>query len=132
MKCPKCGYHSFDHLISCKKCSHDLAEHMAKFNLRGFFFPGKTIAAAPVAVFDENNVEEEQSDDGTVDFGFDFLDEEEEPVKAAPKSIPLDKSGRAINIDEPFAADGETVPAGTPGKKNDPDDKPRKGPEFAF
>ena len=39
MKCPKCGYHSFDHLDSCKKCGHGLAEHKAKFNLRGLLCP---------------------------------------------------------------------------------------------
>jgi len=26
MKCPKCGYHSFDHLESCKKCGQELSQ----------------------------------------------------------------------------------------------------------
>ena len=37
MKCPKCSYHSFDHLENCKKCGQDLSEHKAKFNLCGFY-----------------------------------------------------------------------------------------------
>ena len=128
MKCPKCGYNSFDHLDSCKKCGQGLAEHKQKFNLRGFFFSGQKAGAEPESFADESNQEEEPSDDGTVDFGFDFLDEEEEPAGKATGGLSLDD--KSVSIDQPFGADSETIPADD--RDSDPDDKPGKGPEFAF
>jgi uncharacterized RDD family membrane protein YckC len=32
MKCPKCGYQSFNHLLTCKKCGRDLTELQAKLS----------------------------------------------------------------------------------------------------
>ncbi|AMV73801.1 hypothetical protein DBW_3503 [Desulfuromonas sp. DDH964] len=40
MKCPKCGFTSFDYLDSCKKCGGDLAAFKAKHGLRSLLFPG--------------------------------------------------------------------------------------------
>lgn len=135
MKCPKCGYNSFDHLDSCKKCSHDLVDHKEKFSLRGFFSPRQTAAAAaataePEPFTDENNAEEESSADGSVDFGFDFLDEEDDPTDKAADDISLGDDSLDINIDQPFGVDSETIPADDPA--SDSNDKPEKGPEFAF
>lgn len=36
MKCPKCGYVSFDFLDICKKCGHDLVEIKARYNIFAF------------------------------------------------------------------------------------------------
>jgi hypothetical protein len=36
MRCPKCGYTSFDHLASCKKCDKDLSESREMLNLLDF------------------------------------------------------------------------------------------------
>jgi hypothetical protein len=144
MKCPKCGYNSFDHLESCKKCGKDLTEHKAKFNLRGFFAAGQAPApAAPqaeAAVDGSVNDEEtaEAAKDGSVDFGFDFLDEEDPaaPSSAAGPtgSVSLDEDSQSVSIDQPFGADSETIPADTLSSRedDDSDDKPGKGPEFAF
>jgi ribosomal protein S27AE len=41
MKCPKCGYTSFDYLDECKKCGKDLAEHKDKYSIRSLMFPGQ-------------------------------------------------------------------------------------------
>jgi hypothetical protein len=130
MKCPKCGYHSFDHLDSCKKCSHGLADHKAKFNLGGFIAPGQVAAATPSPVIDERFEQEEVSDDGAVDFGFDFLDENEDKGWQAAEARFIDVGSQAVNINQPFSADSETVPADDHDR--DHDDKPGKGPEFAF
>jgi hypothetical protein len=129
MKCPKCGYHSFDHLDSCKKCNNDLVGHKAKFNLSGFFFPGQTAAVAPEPVIDETDEDIEEASDGSVDFGFDFL--EEEQAGGSTADIPLGGDDQDINIDQPFGADSETIPADALDSDDD-DDKPGKGPEFAF
>jgi hypothetical protein len=139
MKCPKCKYHSFDHLDSCKKCGQDLVEHKEKFNLRGFFSPDQPAVTEPAPVVEEGDEEEEPSADGSVDFGFDFLDEEKDPQEEnlkgeATEGISLGGDNQSVNIDQPFGADSETIPADTPATKNedDSDDKPKKGPEFAF
>ena len=132
MKCPKCGYHSFDHLDSCKKCSSDLVEHKSKFNLRGFFFPGQAAAPVPEPAIDEIYQGEDASADDSVDFGFDFLDEEGDPTAKATEDISLN-ANHDVNIDQPFGADSETIPADAPeDSASDSDDKPGKGPEFAF
>ena len=41
MRCPKCGYNSFDHLDSCKKCGKDLVEFKQKFGIKSVLFPGQ-------------------------------------------------------------------------------------------
>ncbi len=41
MRCPKCGYNSFDHLDSCKKCGKDLLEFKQKFGIKSVLFPGQ-------------------------------------------------------------------------------------------
>jgi hypothetical protein len=132
MKCPKCGYHSFDHLDICKKCGHNLAGHKAKFNLRGFIAPGHVAmaAVAPAPLLGESFEEEEEPDDGSVDFGFDFLDEKEDKSEKVTKNNFFDDDSQAVNINQPFGADCETVPADDPDCISD--DKPGKGSKFAF
>lgn len=130
MRCPKCGYHSFDHLDSCKKCGQNLIEHKEKFNIRGFFYSGHKTATAPEPVIEEHFEDEETPDDGTIDFGFDFLDEKEDeaPVTESNGAISFDYDEQNISINQPFGVDSETVPA----DDIDSDGKPEKGPEFAF
>ena len=41
MRCPKCGYNSFDHLDSCKKCGKDLVEFKQRYGIRSVLFPGE-------------------------------------------------------------------------------------------
>lgn len=50
MKCPKCGYNSFEFLDTCKKCSHDLSAFKQAHGIRAVVLPlaGLT-AAAPIA-----------------------------------------------------------------------------------
>ena len=36
MRCPKCGYISFDHLVNCKKCTRDLSDSREALNLQDF------------------------------------------------------------------------------------------------
>jgi hypothetical protein len=127
MKCPKSGYHSFDHLDSCKKCNTDLSGHKDKFNLSGFYAPGQTTAPQPA--INDGADDETPEDDGAVDFGFDFLDEEDSPAEQAD-SVDLDDN-QEVSIDQPFGADSETIPAETPESEDD-DNKSEKGPEFAF
>lgn len=133
MKCPKCGYHSFDHLDICKKCNKDLVEHKTKFNLRGFFSSAAVAAAVPEPIIDESDNDLDQATDSSVDLGFDFLEEEDQPG-ASTEETPLDSNNQDINIDQPFGVDSETLPADSLDfdLNDDDNDKPDKGPEFAF
>jgi uncharacterized RDD family membrane protein YckC len=45
MRCPKCGYTSFDHLESCKKCGKDLVEFKERFGITSVLFPGQMSSA---------------------------------------------------------------------------------------
>jgi len=47
MRCPKCGYNSFDYLDSCKKCGKDLAEFKQRYGIQSILFPGKMSPTAP-------------------------------------------------------------------------------------
>jgi uncharacterized RDD family membrane protein YckC len=40
MKCPKCGYQSFNHLLTCKKCGRDLAGLQTKLGFGQVVVPG--------------------------------------------------------------------------------------------
>lgn len=56
MRCPKCGYNSFDHLDSCKKCGKDLVEHKQRFGIVSVLFPGQMQPVDEVAVAEEESV----------------------------------------------------------------------------
>ncbi|HEY5673598.1 MAG TPA: RDD family protein [Malonomonas sp.] len=103
MRCPKCGYNSFDHLNSCKKCGKELLEYKQRYGIKSVLFPGQmkppmaagaeadstvvdaAVAAATVAVagsaaagaVSETFSAEAPSSEAD-DFGFDFMGESEE------------------------------------------------------
>lgn len=104
MRCPKCGYNSFDHLDSCKKCGKDLSEHKQRFGIVSVLFPGQMKPVDKSAVEDESVVDDVvaaatgtaaagiasaaaedfsaaepkvESSEGD-DFGFDFMGDSEE------------------------------------------------------
>ncbi|MBN1956965.1 MAG: RDD family protein [Desulfuromonadales bacterium] len=94
MRCPKCGYTSFDHLDSCKKCGKDLVEFKARYGIKSILFPGQVTADVTLSdVAHENETAdaavaaatgvaaatavaaaaEETGTAGSDDFGFDFM-----------------------------------------------------------
>lgn len=51
MKCPKCGYNSFEYLDSCKKCKNDLSAFKQAHGIRSAVIPaGAAVAASAMAV----------------------------------------------------------------------------------
>jgi hypothetical protein len=132
MKCPKCGYHSFDHLESCKKCGQDLTDHKAKFKLRGFFSPGHEATAERLSHTDNSLEQEEASETGSVDLGFDFLDDhdDKEDQISSTEEITLGDDSKMVNINQPFGADSQMIPADE--RPSSDQEKSGKGPEFAF
>ena len=130
MKCPKCGYHSFEHLDSCKKCSQGLSDHKEKYKLRGFVATVEAIPSTSPATVDEESIDTfDTTDNESVDFGFDFLDEEEDQSGETPESVPLVSDKQEISLDQPFNVDSEAIPDDAPPQDKNKSDK---GPEFAF
>ena len=100
MRCPKCGYTSFDHLDNCKKCGKDLLEFKERYGIRSVLFPGQMNTEDPVLAADleaeeadaavvaatgaaaaavsESPAEESPTASDSDDFGFDFMDDSAE------------------------------------------------------
>lgn len=94
MKCPKCGYHSFDHLEDCKKCGQSLADHKSRYGFRSLFGGTKSVPPPSTPLSDsppEEGIDpptEVPTADGAVSFGFDFM--AEEPAPEPPGESALD------------------------------------------
>lgn len=102
MKCPKCGYNSFEHYDTCKKCSHDLTGYKATFGLKAIVLPLDARASMAEALAAEtaaaSPAPEEVETAATDMFSFDL------PEDAATATLDTDK-------DNPFNFDDEPGPA---------------------
>jgi uncharacterized RDD family membrane protein YckC len=89
MKCPKCGFNSFDHLDSCKKCGNDLMAFKAKHGLRSLLFPTAKSNSEQVVLPEAAETPEEAlltEATAPTDFGFGFM---EEPEAITPPALPV-------------------------------------------
>jgi uncharacterized RDD family membrane protein YckC len=88
MKCPKCGFTSFDYLENCKKCGKDLQEFKVRHGMRSILFPGLSGLARPAL----DDLPVADTTEGLVrtatDFGFDFMAGEANEVQAGPDLAP--------------------------------------------
>lgn len=115
MKCPKCGFTSFDFLENCKKCGSDLQDHKSKFGLRSLIFPGFQSTEPAPSLIDENAEEfADAAGADSGDFGFDFMSDDEQPAEEedlggdselADSLVDTDDS--AVFADDPFSTDAE-------------------------
>ncbi|MBW6508551.1 MAG: RDD family protein [Desulfuromonadales bacterium] len=141
MKCPKCGYNSFDYLDSCKKCGKDLVEFKQRFGIKSVLFPGVTTATAASLAEDEGLLAVETSeraaatalgaadvsaaakapaaaDDSSSgdDFGFDFMgessDEEDLSFDELFEEAPQEEDMEETLEAPKGAADAEPATAG--------------------
>ena len=91
MRCPKCGFHSFDYLDNCKKCGVDLTELKLRFKFQGYVAPApaaEPAATSPAPVAASPQTAEEvpefpamaEAESEAIDFGFDVLEEASAPV----------------------------------------------------
>ncbi|TLM62823.1 MAG: hypothetical protein FDZ69_12835 [Deltaproteobacteria bacterium] len=140
MRCPKCGFHSFDHLDSCKICHADLTGLKSRLGHR--YAPAQAApAAAPLAAAsaaasaaagpgepEPAPIPVPDAEDDEIDFGFDDAgDETARPGTAAESTVELDDAAggladeRSPDFDRPFDFDfddsqafdfGEPPPAG--------------------
>jgi uncharacterized RDD family membrane protein YckC len=105
MKCPKCGYQSFNHLTSCKKCGRNLADQQEKLGFdrlaapTGAPSPGQPEPESPPS--DDNPALEESLHD--------FFESLEEPLENdlfTPEEDPFAES--------PTPASGDLEPEDSP------------------
>ena len=98
MRCPKCGYNSFDHFDNCKKCGNDLILFKQNYGIKSVLFPvemnpeevladaetAATTADVAVAAATATTAPKPEktapatSESDNDDFGFDFMGDTEE------------------------------------------------------
>jgi uncharacterized RDD family membrane protein YckC len=105
MKCPKCGFTSFDFLESCKKCGVDLQNHKSQFGLRSLLFPGfKSTEPAPSLLNEAGDDFAASAGETTesADFGFDFMSDDEPATTEEPilDDASLPEDGPSFDFDE--------------------------------
>ena len=91
MKCPKCGYNSFESQDTCKKCSNDLSVFKMTYGLKPIVLQQETRIAMAEALAAESApaATEQQSPEQPSDiFSFDLP--EEEPAAPGTKVIGTD------------------------------------------
>jgi len=143
MKCPKCGFQSFNYLPNCKKCGRDLSEMRDKYRLGDPVLPQhhapKTSGAVPPLVDDpfETTLPDEKEISSTANLASlpddevdadlaDYFDEITaiDPELAATLDPDTDWSENALTLDtfgleagepaEPVLPEDEAVSHGTP------------------
>lgn len=120
MKCPKCGFTSFDFLENCKKCGQDLQGHKTKFGLRSLIFPKIGGGQAAAEEISEPAAATAAAAGESTDFGFDFMGEETEATAtetdaaaAAPRADEVEEDDFSFTAEEEaaddfdFAAEGD-------------------------
>jgi hypothetical protein len=81
MRCPKCGFISFDHLTSCKKCGKDIAEVASELQGTSIKTESPMFLSPALAAFaDREESFEEHAMEAEVGEGIDFS-MEDEPVE---------------------------------------------------
>ena len=148
MRCPKCGFHSFDYLDNCKKCGGDLTELKLRFKFQGFVAPAAAEAGPQQAAASPEPAEEvpelpalAEAESEAIDFGFDVLEEAGAPalppleydagtpatgdddfadLDSAAEDLAADSG---LILDQPFGEDSESAPG---------DDLPKLDKRFDF
>jgi len=109
MKCPKCGYNSFEYYDICKKCSSDLAGYKQTHSITSLVLPPEVeekLAAESRLLESETEQQSEAPETHDDMFSFDLPDE----TPSAPAPVAFDP----FNFDEPS-------PAQTSGSKPEND-----------
>jgi hypothetical protein len=107
MKCPKCGYNSFEFYDSCKKCANDLTGYKITHGIKPIVLPLEARTSLAEALIAENALNEQKPEAS------------EEHVDMFSFDVPADQSTRS-NSDDPFNFDDEPIAP------------PQAGGEFSF
>lgn len=96
MKCPKCGYNSFEYYDSCKKCSSDLAGYKQTYSIASMLLPQEAKETLAAELRSAESATERTSDSSETHddiFSFDL------PVDSSP--APAHRNDDPFNFDEP-------------------------------
>ncbi len=122
MKCPKCGYNSFEFYDVCKKCSNDLKGFKGTFGIKSIVLPQQaraTMAKSLMAAAAVSDHTEEAAETASDMFSFDLPEEETAAAAAAPLNDPF---SFASSPEDPSAGFGEfsfdEEPAATKGEED--------------
>ena len=112
MKCPKCGYNSFEYLDTCKKCKNDLSAFKEAHGIRSSVMPTLAAAAIPAAAAAATVAAAIAAPPAADDETFTW---DEPPATAAPVPPPI-KPGDDIfpTMDLDFAPTVAAAPAAPP------------------
>lgn len=116
MKCPKCGFTSFETNDSCSKCGNDLKSFRDGFRLEPIVMPAHLKEKLAAQYMDDSSEEETAvQDSGSDMFSFDLPQNNEAAAPAADKD-PFDFSAPqpAPATEDPFASLMETGKPSTP------------------
>jgi len=99
MKCPKCGYTSFESYDSCRKCSADLTEFKQTYGLTPVILPPSLCASLAAELVGNGQPAGEAASDNSSDmFSFDL------PTEQAAAAAPTAAVAPAFSFDTPSAA----------------------------
>ena len=111
MRCPKCGFISFDHLTSCAKCGKDIAEVASELQGTSIKVETPMFLSTALAAYSDNEDSfeeigmEDELDEG-IDFSMDDKSAGEETVKMGGAEADVDfsfeeeEAGPDINLAE--------------------------------
>lgn len=107
MKCPKCGYTSFETSESCRKCSHDLTAFRQAHGLTPVVLPAAVRATMAQSLGGPMPQEQPTQETGGDLFSFDLPQHEEPqapPASSDPFAFVSQPSEGGISFDTPPAA----------------------------
>jgi hypothetical protein len=110
MKCPKCGYNSFEYYDSCKKCSNDLIAFKQIYSVTSLVLPfeAKEKMAAEFRLAESETAQSSNTVESHDDiFSFD---------------LPGESTSQLTNSDDPFNFDEPATGADTVGVSKSDDD----------
>ena len=105
MRCPKCGFISFDHLTSCAKCGRDISEVASE--LQGTSIKVESpmfLGGALAALAERGEYSEEHAMDADIDAGIDFAMEVEGAEEESGEMVEA-----TADVDFSYEGTGETV-----------------------
>ena len=113
MKCPKCGYNSFEYLDNCKKCNNELSGFKATHGIRAVVLPFRPLEHAVPPTEERVPAPQTSSVADADDAMFSWQNEPAEPSSAGAEGFPSLALGQPEPEAEPFSFDLD-LPLATP------------------
>lgn len=108
MRCPKCGYTSFESYDSCRKCSADLTEFKQSHGITPMILPPSLRAEMAAGLGIETSKQDASPDTSNDMFSFDLPTEQQpaaaQAVSSSPFSFDDTPAAPAASAPDPFAS----------------------------